>query len=86
MIFLTCKKLLSDFECVYQRGEDTLNGAKHAAEAEVNQHKEEHDGPEGWGWEVGHGLCKGNESQACALYCLSGRKEGKVKTQHQSPS
>lgn len=38
VIFLTCKKLLSDFECVYQRGEDTLNGAKHAAEAEVNQH------------------------------------------------
>ena len=64
---LTCKKFLADFECVYQRGEDALDGAEHAAQAEVNQHEEEHDGPERRGWEVGHGLCEGYEGQACAL-------------------
>lgn len=47
MVFLTCEKLLADFESVYEGSEDALDGAKHAAEAEVHQHEEEHDGPEG---------------------------------------
>lgn len=71
-VSLTCKKFLADFESVYQRSEDALDGAEHAAQAEVNQHEEEHDGPEGRCWEVGHGLCEGNEGQACALDRLLG--------------
>lgn len=74
-VSLTCKKFLADFESVYQRSEDALDGAEHAAKAEVHQHEEEHDGPEGRGWEVGHGLCEGDEGQACALDRLMGRQE-----------
>lgn len=64
---MTCEKLLADFERVYQRREDSLDGAEHAAQAEVNQHEEEHDGPEGRGREVSHGFGEGDEGQACAL-------------------
>lgn len=79
-VTLTCKKFLADFESVYQWSEDALDGAEHAAQAEVNQHEEEHDGPEGRGWEVGHGLCEGNEGQTCALDRLSveEKKEYKI--------
>lgn len=74
-LLLTCKKLLADFERVDQRGEDALDGAEHAAQAQVDQHEEEHDGPERRGREVGHGLCEGDEGQACALDSLvEGRK------------
>lgn len=74
---LTCQKLLADFERVNQRSEDALNGAEHAAQAEVNQHEEEHDGPEGGGREVGHGLREGDESQTCTLHrLLESEKKG----------
>lgn len=46
-LVLTCEKLLADFESVDQWREDSLDGAEHAAEAEVHQHQEEHDRPEG---------------------------------------
>lgn len=74
---LTCQTFLADFESVYQRSEDALDGAEHAAQAEVNQHEEEHDGPEGRGWEVSHGLREGNEGQACALDRLLGGEKKK---------
>lgn len=74
-LLLTCQKLLADFERVDQRGEDALDGAEHAAEAQVDQHEEEHDGPERRGREVGHGFREGDEGQACALDSLvEGRK------------
>lgn len=76
----TCKKFLADLERVDQRSEDALDGAEHAAEAEVNQHEEEHDGPEGRGREVGHGLCEGDEGQARALDRLPGRWRGRGAT------
>lgn len=43
----TCEKLLAEFEGVDERREDPLDGAEHAAQAEVDQHEEEHYGPEG---------------------------------------
>lgn len=74
-VLLTCEKFLADFESVDQRSEDALDGAEHAAQAQVDQHEEEHDGPEGRGREVGHGLREGDEGQACALdRLLSGRR------------
>lgn len=57
----TCEKLLAALEGVDKRREDPLDGAKHAAQAEVDQHEEEHDGPEGRGREVSHGLGEGDK-------------------------
>lgn len=79
---LTCKKFLADFESVYQWSGDSLYGAEHAAEAEVNQHQKEHDGPEGRGWEVGHGLRESNEGQACTLDRLVKEEKTKSITLH----
>lgn len=71
---LTCQKLFADFERINQRSEDSLNGAEHAAESEVNQHEEKHDGPEWRSRKVGHGFCEGDKGQARALDCLSGKR------------
>ena len=77
---LTCEELLADFEGVDQRCDDALDGTKHAAHAQVNQHEEKHDGPEGRCREVGHGLCEGDEGQACTLHCLRRRRTGRRRT------
>lgn len=70
----TCEKLLAEFEGVDERRDDALDGAEHAAQAQVDQHEEEHDGPEGRGREVSHGLGEGDEGQAGALDGLSVRR------------
>lgn len=67
---LTCQVLLAHLECVEHRRGDASHGANHAAQAQVDEHEEEHDGPEGRGWEIDHGLSEGNEGQASPLYCL----------------
>lgn len=74
---LTCKELLADFESIDQWREDSLDGAEHAAKAEVDQHEEEHNRPEGRSWEVGHCFCEGDKGQACALDCLLETEEEK---------
>ena len=80
-VSLTCKKFLADFEGVYQRGEDAFDGAEHAAQPEVHQHQEEHDGPEGRRGEMCHGLREGDEGQTCSLDRLleeERRRRGKI--------
>lgn len=77
VVSLTCKKFLADFEIVHQRCEEALDGAEHAAQAEVDQHEEEHDRPEGRGREVGHGLCEGDEGQARVFERLLGGEKKK---------
>lgn len=66
----TCEKLLLDFVGVQDRCGDTSHGADHAAQAEVDEHEKEHDGPKGRSWEMCHGLCEGDEGQAGALHSL----------------
>jgi len=72
---LTCEELLADLEGVDERREDALDGAEHAAQAQVHQHQEEHHGPEGRRREVSHGLREGDEGQACALDRLEEEEE-----------
>lgn len=71
---LTGEELLADFRRVDERSENPLDGAEHTAQAQVHQHEEEHDGPEGGGWEMRHGLREGDEGQACALDHLERRR------------
>lgn len=72
---LTCEEFLANFTSVHERSEDALDGAEHAAQTQVHQHEEEHDGPEGrGGWEMGHGLREGDEGQAGALDHLESRR------------
>lgn len=59
------------FEAVREGGEDTLHGAKHGAESQVEQHEEEKRWPERAAGQEWHGLCEGNKSQACALHTLN---------------
>lgn len=79
---LTCQVLLAHLECVEHRRGDASHGANHAAQAQVDEHEEEHDGPEGRGWEIDHGLSEGNEGQASPLYCLE-RTHSRQKTGRQ---
>lgn len=72
---LTCEELLAYFEGVDEWREDALDGAEHAAQAQVDQHEEEHHGPEGRGGEVGHGLGEGDEGQPRALNGLREREQ-----------
>lgn len=65
---LTCQVLFAHLERVEHRRGDAGHGADHAAQAQVDEHEEEHDGPEGGGWKINHSLCEGYEGQACALY------------------
>lgn len=70
---LTCEELLAHFEGIHDGRDDALYGAKHAAQAQVDQHEEEHDRPEGWRWEMRHGLREGNEGQPRPLHRLHKR-------------
>ena len=64
-------------EVVHEGGEDALHGAKHGAEAQVEQHEEEQRGPEGAGGEQSHGLGEGYECQPCPLHTLGDVGEAK---------
>lgn len=63
----TTKNLFADLESIQYRSGDASHGADHTTQAQVDKHEKKHDGPEGTGREVGHGLCEGNERQAGAL-------------------
>lgn len=65
---LTCEELLLDLVGVEDGRGDACHGADLTAQAQVDEHEEEHDGPEGRGREMSHGLCESNEGQACTLH------------------
>lgn len=67
---VTCEHLLGHLEGVDDRRGDSCHGPDHAAQAQVDEHEEEHDGPERGGREMCHGLSEGDEGQACALHRL----------------
>lgn len=55
---------------VHEGREDALHGAKHGAEAQVKQHKEEERRPERAGWKQSHSLSEGDERKTCTLHTL----------------
>lgn len=69
-LWLTCEVFLPYFEGVHNGGEDALDSPEHAAQSQIDQHKEKHDRPKRRGWEMGHGFSEGDEGQACALHRL----------------
>lgn len=70
---VTCEYLLGHLEGVDDGRGDACHGPDHTAQAQVDEHQEEHDGPERGGGEVCHGLSEGDEGQACALHGLRGQ-------------
>ena len=73
---VTCEHLLGHLEGVDDGRGDARHGPDHTAQAQVDEHQEEHDGPERGGGEVRHGLGEGDEGQACALHGLRVGAEG----------
>ena len=67
---LTAQDLLAYLEGVQNGSGDARHSADHAAQAQVDEHEEEHDRPEGAGREVGHGFGEGNEGQTRTLHRL----------------
>lgn len=67
---LTCEDLFPNFESIQNGCGDASHGANHATQAQVYQHEEKHDRPEGRSRKMGHGLSEGNKSQTGALNSL----------------
>lgn len=61
---------------------DAGHGADHAAQAQIDQHEEEHDRPQWRGREMGHGFCEGDEGQTRPLHGL--RTDGQTGTNQQT--
>lgn len=79
----TCEELFLHLVGVENRCCDASHCANHTAQTQVNEHEKEHDGPERRRWEMSHGFCESDESQAGALYCLREKHtESKAGTQH----
>lgn len=65
--FVSCQT----FEAVAEGGEDALQGAKHGAEAQVEEHEEEEGRPERAAGQERHGLREGDESQTRSFHTLN---------------
>ncbi len=72
---LTCEDLFPNFESIQNGCGNASHGANHAAQAQVYQHEEKHDRPEGRTGEMCHGLGEGNKSQTGALNRLMREKK-----------
>lgn len=73
---LTTQDLFADLESIQNGCGDPSHGADHASQAQVNQHEEEHDRPEGTGRKMRHSLREGDECQTGALHRLKEREAG----------
>lgn len=74
---LTAQDLLADLEGVQDWCGDAGHGSNHASQAQVDEHKEEHDWPKWTSRKVSHCLCESDEGQTSTLNCLEIEKKSK---------